>query len=518
MAKPQRFGIIVLGMHRSGTSLVSSLLSGLGCNHGGEFVAAEDDNPRGYWEHADVVSAHELFLTSFGSSWNDPRAFPRGLFRSEQSQFARGLIREILWRDFRDLDRWVIKDPRLCRLLPLWDEPLHELEREIRFLHILRHPLSVAQSLAARDGMTLEAALLLWLRHNLEAEQYTRGKKRAWSTLEDLVGRPKKTLRQAVRRLDISIPLESHRIEQVIDDYLDEGLVHHAASPDAVRSLKKLYPWVWKAYKCFLRLGEEEDRKVTKRLKSVKREMSRADRLLARDNGPGGAPEESLTRLREDRSRDGMFPTFFRAFSDLQEATRNYLPAIDRRTQDLAQVLTAHGDVLKLLPKVDGCTEDLEALVRSFSPLIQELSKLEERDEGVRAAIESSGEGLLEALLANFATLRSESQSDISKVTETLTSLTTALDSALVVGKRSQQRLLGKALDFISRLEGKIATSNSENENLRADLGLVQAKLDAAYQENSRLESEVSCIRTSRSWRATKPLRVLAGVFRGAGR
>ena len=116
MAKPQRFGIIVLGMHRSGTSLVSSLLSGLGCSHGGEFVAAEDANPRGYWEHADVVSAHELFLTSFGSSWSDPRAFPQGLFRSEQSQFARRLIREILWRDFRDLDRWVIKDPRLCRL------------------------------------------------------------------------------------------------------------------------------------------------------------------------------------------------------------------------------------------------------------------------------------------------------------------------------------------------------------------------------------------------------------------
>jgi hypothetical protein len=113
-------GTLVLGMHRSGTSATAGALAAAGFHLGDDLLEAGADNPRGYWEHAGVVAINERLLSALGRRWDDPRPMPAGWQDGEAAQSASDDIARLLARLAQDRAPWAIKDPRLCRLLPLW--------------------------------------------------------------------------------------------------------------------------------------------------------------------------------------------------------------------------------------------------------------------------------------------------------------------------------------------------------------------------------------------------------------
>ena len=118
--------ILVLGMHRSGTSALTAALHGLGASLGGELVAANHDNPGGYFENAAAVTAHETLLAELDRGWEDLRDMPEGWLHAPAAQQARDAIRALLAEQFGEASLWALKDPRMCRLLPLWQPLLAE--------------------------------------------------------------------------------------------------------------------------------------------------------------------------------------------------------------------------------------------------------------------------------------------------------------------------------------------------------------------------------------------------------
>ena len=180
--------LIVLGMHRSGTSALTGMLHHLGVALGEHLMPATTDNPRGYWEHSDIVRAHERLLGALGSAWDDINPLPLGFEHSEAARAAAPELLALASRDFGGTPLWGLKDPRLCRLMPLWAELLAAEGVGPRYLLALRHPLDVAASLGARDGIGNARAGLLWLGHLLAAERATRGQPRLIVHYEDLVG------------------------------------------------------------------------------------------------------------------------------------------------------------------------------------------------------------------------------------------------------------------------------------------------------------------------------------------
>ena len=112
--------LIVLGMHRSGTSALTGMLYHLGVALGENLMPATLDNPRGYWEHDDIVKIHERLMSTLGWAWDDIRPLPPGFEHTEPARLAAGELTAILGRDFAGLPLWGVKDPRLCRLMPLW--------------------------------------------------------------------------------------------------------------------------------------------------------------------------------------------------------------------------------------------------------------------------------------------------------------------------------------------------------------------------------------------------------------
>jgi hypothetical protein len=219
--------VLVLGMHRSGTSALAGALSCLGVGMGEHFIDASPDNPMGYWEHADVVEAHERLLLELGSGWDDLRPLPAGWLESKAAVQALARLQHIVERDFRDSEVWAVKDPRISRLLPLWRSLLARLGTEVRMLHMLRSPAEVMRSLQARDQMTAEQAGLLWARYVIESERESRAAPRAVVRYEDLLSNPVSTLDGAAAALAIHWPTAPADAAGPLRQFLRADLRHH---------------------------------------------------------------------------------------------------------------------------------------------------------------------------------------------------------------------------------------------------------------------------------------------------
>lgn len=179
--------ILVLGMHRSGTSAVARLLNLMGAYFGGENVGigASAENTKGFWERLDVRALNDSMLHNANCDWDriaelDLDAIP-GDFLDAYHRSVRDIVLKL------DAHRpWFIKEPRLCVLLPLWRPAL-----ELPFcVHVFRHPLEVAYSLKARNGMPIQVGLALWEAYNTKAIESSSDLPRFFLSYSELLSSP----------------------------------------------------------------------------------------------------------------------------------------------------------------------------------------------------------------------------------------------------------------------------------------------------------------------------------------
>lgn len=203
MNKKQATAILVAGMHRSGTSALTGALGAVGIALGERLLLPGSDNPKGYWEHEDAVDIHERLLASLGRHWDDVRALPAEWQTSEAARVASAEILEVIMRDFAQSPVWAIKDPRICRFLPLWIAATKQLGINPVVLFVARRPSEVAASIEKRNHWASPIGELLWLRHVLEAEAASRALQRAVVVYDDLLADPDGAVSAVLNRLGI---------------------------------------------------------------------------------------------------------------------------------------------------------------------------------------------------------------------------------------------------------------------------------------------------------------------------
>lgn len=244
-APARRCALVVLGMHRGGTSAVAGMLHRLGVDFGPRLMPANADNPAGYYEHNDVVNLHDRFLGRLGAAWDDP--FPPEFDPGVWPDLApapglptyRQELLAILQRDFagQGNDRpaaapvWGLKDPRLCLLLPWWAPQWASLDSEPRFIIVLRSPDAVAASLGRRDGFSPVKSQLLWLQHLLRAERDTRGHRRCFLDYDDFLTDWRGTLDRVRATLGVTWPRPPGSLTPAEAAFIDPVLRHHRAAP-----------------------------------------------------------------------------------------------------------------------------------------------------------------------------------------------------------------------------------------------------------------------------------------------
>ena len=157
---PERFAsaqqrvVAVLGMHRSGTSMLTGTLQEAGLVLG-DVVTAAPHNRKGNREALPIRTLHDDLLASAGGDWRSP---PEAVVWRPVHR----LLRDGLIERFADQPLWGFKDPRSLFCLEGWREALPQMEA----VAIVRHPLEVAASLQARDGLPLAEGVVLWERYN----------------------------------------------------------------------------------------------------------------------------------------------------------------------------------------------------------------------------------------------------------------------------------------------------------------------------------------------------------------
>lgn len=166
--------VVLLGMHRAGTSLCAKILQRLGAALGSPLTNPGFDNPDGFQEHEIVLECHRMLLEATDADWdtihlvNPPRDLVEG---DERLAVTRNRLRDLVAEQVEAAGScvWAFKDPRTIRFLPLWRQVFAELQLQPIWIVAVRDPGSVAASLFARDGIDLAIGELLWAEHYLEA-------------------------------------------------------------------------------------------------------------------------------------------------------------------------------------------------------------------------------------------------------------------------------------------------------------------------------------------------------------
>lgn len=253
--------LLVLGMHRSGTSALARVFSLLGAKLPRNLVGANPTNEAGHWESLDLMLSHDELLATAGSQWDDWRIFNSDWIHSGVAEDYRQKLLGILKNDFNGSPLFLVKDPRICRFVPFWLEVLEGFGAKTCIVISVRNPLEVAASLKRRDGFPSAKSYLLWLRHVLDAERATRQLPRAVVAYEDLLNDWRSLVEKVGVRTGICWPRRSDRSDLEIDQFLVDSLRHHQADHSELTARSDIVDWVREAYRILRQMASNRETK-----------------------------------------------------------------------------------------------------------------------------------------------------------------------------------------------------------------------------------------------------------------
>ena len=357
--RPTKVAILVAGMHRSGTSATTRVLSLLGCDLPKKIMESTQGsrNERGLWESSDITGLNDAILESAGSGWDDWRAFDTSWYASPVAGKFREQAQILLKEEYGDSRLFVLKDPRICRLLEFWIKESEEFGAEVRVVSPIRNPLDVASSLETRDGIAPSTGHLLWLRHMLDAEAASRHLKRAYLRYDTLVTEGQAVADMLEQHLEISWPKRSSvSSEMEIDEFLSPELHHHRADDTDFLRNPKLSRWIQESFDLFDRWSRAEVRATdTETLDQIRTAFDEAIPAFSRAIAVGTKATKELIATRKSLAdRDGQIHALNEVVTDRDQrihALNEVVTDRDQRIHALNQALTDRDRLLNGLYK-----------------------------------------------------------------------------------------------------------------------------------------------------------------------
>jgi len=227
-----RKGFVILGMHRSGTSMLAGLMvSGMGYKVGGPLIKPASDNERGFYELLPAVLQNDEFLKHQKADWssnvmayhsaNEYAAYTKGEISTVEGQKALEFL------NGNTNSPWLQKDPRMCITLRSW---LPLLNSEPAVLFTFRHPLEVAKSLNRRNDFEIRHGLRLWIMYNMRAVQNSQELCRVVSSNEKILDNPLLEVQRISDELTLKcgVPSPPRPLDNdTIHEFVDMSLQHN---------------------------------------------------------------------------------------------------------------------------------------------------------------------------------------------------------------------------------------------------------------------------------------------------
>jgi len=237
--------VVILGMHRSGTSVITRALQVMGIELGDNFLRPNRHNERGYWEDVDIQALNVEMLHAIDSDWHHLASISETDVHTLQNLGFEDRAAELLYQKMDSAQVFGFKDPRITKLLPFWKNVFKKNEIDVSYVLAIRNPLSVALSLEKRDGLSRIHCFYLWLEYNVAALIGGTGSIHAVIDYDRFLQSPTPTVRRISEQLalpfdrakmatfesdflNISLSHSTHHMEEFLDDASCPGLVQEA--------------------------------------------------------------------------------------------------------------------------------------------------------------------------------------------------------------------------------------------------------------------------------------------------
>lgn len=303
MSSGRRQAILVLGMHRSGTSAMAGISHLCGAAAPAGMMDAAFDNPTGFWESLPITALNEAIFMSLGCHWFDALTFDAANIDAVSRRDLVARCIAALTKEFGDAPLLVLKDPRLSLLLDFWLPAFAASNVAVAPILALRHPAEVVSSMRRRDGMPVDIAGPMWLHYTLQSERRTRGQPRAVLSYDRLLQDWRGSLARVSTEAGIAWPIRFGSVTAEIAEFLRPHMRHHHAAAGKVAvGRQPLSAWIAETYGALRGIEEGRGASQYARLDRVHAEFAmwraaapRISLLAAAGREPLGAARSTPT-------------------------------------------------------------------------------------------------------------------------------------------------------------------------------------------------------------------------------
>jgi len=270
MKAPVKNIVVVLGMHRSGTSAITRSLTTLGVSLGDNLYPAAQDNPKGFWEDKACLQINERLLGQLGLAYDSFGPSPDFMKKLHDNSAIKTLIHEatdIIKEKLNQFDLYGFKDPRTSRLLPFWKIVFQNIGCTPLYVITVRHPTSVTQSLLSRNGISLEKSYTLWLEHTLFALMETQECQRVIVDYDLFMDNPTHEIQRIAKSLHLNMPTEhSKQLKEFNEDFLEKDLRHTRYKLQDLKQDTRALADVYIAYELALETAKDKENIHSKKI------------------------------------------------------------------------------------------------------------------------------------------------------------------------------------------------------------------------------------------------------------
>jgi hypothetical protein len=376
-------------MHRSGTSAVAGLLVRLGLQGPSTLMAPNDANPSGYWESAPIAAHNERLLRSAGTAWHSWAPIDSGWEASATGRELGAELQAIIAREFGSSSLFVVKDPRLCRIVPFWLQHLATADIDSTSILVVRDPAEVAGSLAIRDDLPTELAVLMWLRHMLDAERSTRRTQRSFVAYRDLLEDWRRVVDRVSRDIDVEWPYAPETAAADVERFLHPELRHHTGSVTELDLGSPLGEWARRASDAFHQLAADarpSSGDAFQELDDIRGELDHVAAVFGR--GDERLVHALLTRLEHSEIEHGALRSHISTVDGEHAALNQHASALERELTTLHQHAAALGHDLATLHKHAAALQaDRDAHAERAQAAALEVTALRDRVAELEATV-----------------------------------------------------------------------------------------------------------------------------------
>ena len=412
--------IVVLGMHRSGTSAIARSLKLLGADLGNRLMPpAASNNEKGFWEDADLNRLNIDLLDSISQNWDTLDIISDEEFKSDKLAAFRLRAVQLLREKTNLTHCFAFKDPRISILLPFWQNIFSKLNFAESYVISIRNPLSCVESLKSRDRFEREKSYYLWLEHVVPSVMQTSRKRRVVVDYDRMMDMPSVEIMRIARSLKLNIENNTEELKEYEEGFLDKSLRHNRFSikdvredPAAPAMVAKLYELLYQVSSDVLSLNSPKIqgffKKASHQLKSMGpafRYMTRQDRqieALCQTSVHQTSQIVGLGKVAEERERkmENLLQATVGIGSQIQEMSQvvsqrdahigrleEALSKLDNQLSNVHQTIAEDkGEIHKLQEAVAERDRESLDLKKSIAERVAEISRL--REEIARRDIE----------------------------------------------------------------------------------------------------------------------------------